>query len=1295
MSPDDKKTKKQLIDETTQLRRLLSDVSDLNDTSTAIKCREKQLSRAEEIAQIGTFVVDVSSGEMKWSHQVYRMLGLEPGGIKPDNETFWEFVHIEDRERLIEAANRVFAGEVDLDIQYRIVRNDGELRNVHTHADREFDEQGNLVYIWGFSQDISDRKQDQDNLSESQELIEAQFSHSPAITLIVDREHKILRINRPMAELYSAEELIGKDAVNLLPPEHRDAAREALNRCYNTCELQDIEHKISGGRWVRGHIAPILKEGKATKAIIMSIDITEHKLAEEALRTEKEFTETALNSQQDTFFLFEAATGKAVRWNQVFNDITGYSDEEIAKMEAPTSYYSPDDLKRANIFIQEVLKTGLGTIELELICKNGDRVSTEYRVSVIKGEDDLPKYIVSIGRDITEQKLAEEELRDSREVLRAILNSIPTRVFWKDKNLRYLGCNTAFARDAGFEKPEDILGKDDFAMGWREQAELYRADDRMVIESGNDKLYIEESLTTPSGEKIQVLTSKVPLQDADGTITGVLGTYQDITGLKKAEEELLESKETAENYLNVAAEIIVSLDTKGKITMLNESGHEILGYEKGYLVGKNWFKTCLPERMREDVGIVFDKLMRGDIEEIKSYENPVVTKDGVERIIFWHNTILREKTGEIYGLLSSGEDITERKQAEEHIRNTERKSLAWLENSPVCTKVVDLDFNLQFMSTAGIESLKIADITQLYGQPYPFSFYPDSFRKLMSQNLKKAKETGQTITQEASVVDLEGNELWYHSTIVPVNDDNDQLEYIMILSIETTKRRQFEMALRESENRFRNLAEASHEGVAITTAGLIVEVNKQLAEMLGYRMDKLIGLPVKDLVAPESHAVVAHHVSTNSQEAYEYKALRKDGTIFLAEARGRSTRYRGKEVRVTAIRDITETKRLQELESRAERLETAGTIAGQVAHDFNNLLAPIMTYPEFIREELPENHSVMKYIDQIEEASRKIADINQDLLTMGRRGHYSQCTLSLNEVVRHALKESKLIPATMTCETDLADDIMNINGGAGQLHRVISNLLYNAKDAIRDIGKITVKTENFYADDVSVNFDLIPKGEYVKLTISDTGCGISEDVVQKIFDPFFSTKAADKMRGSGLGMSVVDAVIKDHNGFIDLTTKVGEGTSFYVYFPVTRESIDTEDIKSVVGGNEAILIVDDDEIQREVTSTILSKLGYDVSSVKSGEKAVEFLHEKMPDLILLDMIMPAGIDGEETYRQILQINPHQKAIILSGFSESDKVLKIQKLGAGGFVKKPITRQVIAIAVRKEIERVSKVLDGNL
>ncbi|MBU0756410.1 MAG: response regulator, partial [Planctomycetes bacterium] len=378
----------------------------------------------------------------------------------------------------------------------------------------------------------------------------------------------------------------------------------------------------------------------------------------------------------------------------------------------------------------------------------------------------------------------------------------------------------------------------------------------------------------------------------------------------------------------------------------------------------------------------------------------------------------------------------------------------------------------------------------------------------------------------------------------------------------------------------------------------------------------------------------------------------------------------------------------QDFAYRAQRLETAGRIAGQVAHDFNNLLGPLAACPGIIRKELPEGHSALEFVDFIESAAKQMAEINQQMLTLGRRGHYNLEALNLNRIIEEAIRQIVPRPAKLGIRLDLAEDLLNIKAGRSQIFRVISNLLANARDAMADVGLITVRTENVYADKVFGHIDRISRGEYVKLTVSDTGAGMTPEIMAKMFDPFFTTKSMDKKRGSGLGLSIVHAVVDDHHGHVDCESKQGRGTSFYLFFPTTREAIQAPSA-SVEGGTESILIVDDDQLQRKVTAQLLSRLGYKVTDVDSGEKAVETLAEAPRDLVILDMIMPGGMDGTETFRRIREILPAQKALIMSGYAESERVLEVLNMGAGRFLRKPLTLQALSQAVREELNRPQK------
>jgi len=295
--------------------------------------------------------------------------------------------------------------------------------------------------------------------------------------------------------------------------------------------------------------------------------------------------------------------------------------------------------------------------------------------------------------------------------------------------------------------------------------------------------------------------------------------------------------------------------------------------------------------------------------------------------------------------------------------------------------------------------------------------------------------------------------------------------------------------------------------------------------------------------------------------------------------------------------------------------------------------------------------------------------------------------MHLNDLIdRVLLSHSFSHLPNVVLDKELAGDIFPIKGGSAQLTRALANLFNNGFEALLGEGTLKVRTQNVYLDKPIYGYQTVRIGEYVRLDISDTGTGIKPEILDKIFDPFFTTKTMDRMRGSGLGLSVVHGIIEDHKAYITVESKVGKGTTFSIYFPAARDVTveESKTLEKAKGGTESILIVDDDPIQRRVTGQLLKRLGYKIRTAKSGEQAVELVTIHPQDLLILDMVMD-GIDGTETYRQILNFQPRQKAIVLSGYAMSKRVRQAMRLGAGGFISKPISLQALASAVRDELD----------
>ncbi|MBD3382306.1 MAG: PAS domain S-box protein [candidate division Zixibacteria bacterium] len=632
-------------------------------------------------------------------------------------------------------------------------------------------------------------------------------------------------------------------------------------------------------------------------------------------------------------------------------------------------------------------------------------------------------------------------------------------------------------------------------------------------------------------------------------------------------------------------------------------------------------------------------------------------------------------------------------QAEKERLQAEERVTSFIQNVDDMVYFQGLDGSLALLNEA---NAKITGYTI-----EEFNKDPQLWRKIVHpEDVKTAEEFFSrhpegvpSFETEYRIRDKRGHWHWILSRMVATRDETGKIIGYNCIDRDISDRKQIEEALRESEMRYHELFHSVMEGMVMLDEDEIIQFCNpafakileadSISELIGENFIRFIPADQIDMVEAQTLMRKEGH---SSQYELRLKTIRDNQRIVLISVTPRFNRRGGFIGTVAAMMDITETRKLQEIASRAQRLETAGKIAGQVAHDFNNLLGPMIAYPGFVRESLPLGSSGTKFLDDMEKAAQHMAEINQQLLTLGRRAHYIQEPLNLNEVVLDVIGQVYPLPDTISVEKELDSKLMNIKGGKSQITRVISNLTSNALDSMQEIGCLTIKTENYYAEDISKKYGKVPRGEYVKLTISDTGCGIAADIINNIFDPFFSTKTADKKRGSGLGLSVVHAVIQDHNGFIDLKSEVGKGTSFYIYLPITRETKELDRDDDIPGGSELVLVVDDDEIQRDVTLRLLEKLGYKVTVSPSGEDALKLLGEHSFDLLALDLIMPPGIDGAETFRRALQINPSQKAIIVSGYSDRVRAEVALKLGAGAYVRKPLTLKSLATAVREVLDR---------
>ncbi len=517
--------------------------------------------------------------------------------------------------------------------------------------------------------------------------------------------------------------------------------------------------------------------------------------------------------------------------------------------------------------------------------------------------------------------------------------------------------------------------------------------------------------------------------------------------------------------------------------------------------------------------------------------------------------------------------------------------------------------------------------------------------------------------------------------------------------------------MQASEEKYRILVESANSIILrIDTQGVITFTNRFAQEFYGYDEHEMIGksifgllIPEKDIKGRELQPVISDFlINPQDYKAFESEnILRNKVRVWVSWSNKAIYARDGVLSEILCVgNDITarkkaefEKKDLEEQLIRAQKMEAIGALAGGVAHDLNNILSGITSYPELLLMEIPDDSPMKSAIHTIKKSGDKAAAIVQDLLTLARRGVNILDAVDLNFIVTEyaeslELSKVKEYHPHINFRIELDNNLKYIMGSGLHLSKALMNLVSNAAEAIRGEGTITINTAHCYLENPRTGYETVSPGEYAVLSVTDTGIGISKHDLKKIFEPFFSKKVMGKS-GTGLGMTVVWSTVKDHNGYIDVDSHEGEGTRFDLFFPVTRHVVqETQPRKSVkdYSGTGHILIVDDEKEQCEITKNLLKKLGYQVDIARNGEEAVELLKERPVDLIILDMIMDPGIDGLETYKRILEIRGRQKAIIVSGFSETESVREALTLGIGSYLPKPFGINDLAEAVWTELNK---------
>ena len=854
---------------------------------------------------------------------------------------------------------------------------------------------------------------------------------------------------------------------------------------------------------------------------------------------------------------------------------------------------------------------------------------------------------------------------------------------------------------------QEITGYSEGELTSRPFPEFIHPEDRqMVVERHQKRLQGKPvpavypfRIVTKTGEDcwVEIRAVTIPWQGKPAT----LNFLTDITERRKTEEALRKNEAKYRELVENANSIILRRDPEGRITFFNEFAQRFFGFREEEILGRNVVGTIVPEK--ESSGRDLAQMIR-DIsrhpERYATNENENVLRNGKRVWVAWTNKPILDPDGKLVEILCIGNDITERKRAEERLAESEVKYRTLVEGMSEAVMQVDKDDRVQFVNPQFCQMIGYREDELLGRVGYEIYFDPEEQELIRRKNrlrLEKASDAYETRMRKKN-----GEEVLVRISGSPVTDAQGNVVGSIGVITDITERKRAEQAVKESETKYRGLVDHSLLGIYITQNHIMRFCNQRLAEIFGYeRPEELFGTHIRELVAPESWEVVDTQVQRRESGEldmgrYEFKGKRRDGALIDLEVLGGRILYEGKPAIQGSMIEVTERKLLEAEFIQAQKMEALGRLAGGVAHDFNNLLTSIMGYSDLLAKKLTEDDPsgpLRRYADNILSSANRAANLTQQLLSLSRRHTFHMQVLDLNGVVAEVERILRgLIGEDIELTIHPEGALGRVKADSVQIEQVLMNLVINARDAMPSGGRLSIRTANVVLDKSYARRrrEVVP-GPYVMIAVSDTGQGMDAEVRSHLFEPFFTTK--EKGKGTGLGLSTAYGIVKQMGGHIDVESAPGKGSAFKIYLPRTEDptaplaSPQPQPVEAELPqGVETVLLAEDEETVRSLAREVLRGAGYTVLEAGNGEEALRVAgsYSGPIHLLLTDVIMPR-LGGPELARRLQPLRPDLRVLFMSGYTDGD-ISSYGSLGSEtALLQKPFQPIVLARRVREVLE----------
>jgi PAS domain S-box-containing protein len=1009
------------------------------------------------------------------------------------------------------------------------------------------------------SPEIKEHKRMGENISESEQRFRCLVEGAAVGVCIIDLKGRFTYVNNAMAYLlgYSVQELLGRSFKDFLHPRDRGKIIRLFIKIIGLRrQPQNIEFRVVHKD---GHILHLMSKptrmiinGKAVGFQAIITDITERKQAEEELIRPS----SAVKMSTDSIVISDL-DGKIIDVNEATLKMYGTDNKGDFIGINSFDLIAPEDREKALAGMKEVLEKGyIKSREYNIIAKDGSKIPVGMSVAIIKGADGKPIGFVGISRDITERKKAEQALKESEEKFRSLVQTIPECVYSALPNGEILYMSPAVETIFGYSAEEfqkdknlwiRLIHKDD-------QKELLVKLEGLLKKS--IPYVYEFRMKRKDGSIVWIRDHANAMLDGKGKPTKISGIIYDITERKKAEEKLRESEEKYRNLAENLNELIYRADPETFVAnYVNRAVKKIYGYTvEEWLKNPNlWEKTIHPD----DKDRVFAEIVEAK-RKLKNcfIEYRIVRKDKTIRWLRDHVSWEKDPKGRAVSVNGVIYDITEHKKAEEAIRESEEKYRSLFENARDVIFTGDLKGNIidinRFVEEYGFKRDKVVGKNML-------KFVSKKYWPRLLKHLAKITR-GNLVEGEIEIITPKGKTIAeYRSN--PIRREKKVVGFQTNLR-NITERKKMEEELRQyseqleelvqkrtqelsdSERSYSLLVEQASDGIGISQDAKAVFVNKKLSEMLGYSKDELIGRPIFELIHEKYRQLTKEAYEKMQKERgpptryLETEFVAKNGTSISVELSASRTNYENRNAAMIIVRDVRERKRLEEQRLKLEKLATMGELATMVAHDLRNPLTSIRNAGYYIKNTCPyrtntECKTTLEMLNIIEQETIFANNIINDLLDFAAKRPLQKKRQNINEIIEDSLTKGN-IPRNIEVERNFKKAIIGVD--EKQLERVFLNLIKNAVQAMPDGGKLAVTTKE--------------TKDNVEIIFADTGVGISEENMSKLFTPLFTTKA----KGIGMGLAICKNIVEQHNGTIEVKSKVSQGTTFTIKLPKKEEA---------------------------------------------------------------------------------------------------------------------------------------------